>query len=247
MAKTTTASNVTTETTVTTPAPAATTKAPKVTLNSIVLAVVPSLPALAEGQTEHAADVLEAHENALAAFVKTQAASLTDYLVDKSDEAAVIGRIFTAAVELIPSVLEREAENIAKRKADREANRHAAKKAKEAKSAEEMAKLEETKKAMLKVLLESGMDLETAKVALEAGMKAKLKAAAAPVVSYERVTIEYNGKQHEMPVKGNMSGELKAIVAESKLDRDDFIKQYKVEPAATEADASEESENAAAE
>ena len=88
---------------------------------------------------------------------------------------------------------------------------------------------EEEKQKMLKLLLDSGMDLTMAKAAVEAGAKAKLKAAAEPKNSYDRVTVEYNGKQYDMPVKGNMGNELKAILAESKLDRDDFIKAYKVE------------------
>lgn len=204
-------------------------KAPKVTLNSIVLATTPVLPALPEGQTEHTAEVLAQFESDVTAFVNTQAQALADYLVDKSDSVEIISRLLGATVTLIPAVLEREAENIAKRKQEREASRNAAKAQREAEAAAAQKALEEEKKAMLKLLLDSGMDLTMAKAAVEAGAKAKLKAAAAPVVSYERVTVEYNGKQYEMPVKGNMGNELKAILAESKLDRDDFIKQYKVE------------------
>lgn len=204
-------------------------KAPKVTLNSIVLATTPVLPALPEGQAEHTAEVLAQFESDVTAFVNTQAQALADYLVDKSDSVEIISRLLGATVTLIPAVLEREAENIAKRKQEREASRNAAKAQREAEAAAAQKALEEEKKAMLKLLLDSGMDLTMAKAAVEAGAKAKLKAAAAPVVSYERVTVEYNGKQYEMPVKGNMGNELKAILAESKLDRDDFIKQYKVE------------------
>lgn len=214
-------------------------KAPKVTLNSIVLAAAPSLPALPEGQTEHTAEVLAQFEGDVTAFVNTQAAALADYLVDKSDNVEIISRLLAATVTLIPAVLEREAENIAKRKAEREANRNALKAQREAENAAAQQALEEEKKAMLKLLLDSGMDLTMAKAAVEAGAKAKLKAAAAPVKGYERVTVEYNGKQYDMPVKGNMGNELKAILSESGLDRDDFIKQYKVE---TESNA--ETENA---
>lgn len=204
-------------------------KAPKVTLNSIVLATTPVLPALPEGQTEHTAEVLAQFESDVATFVGVQSAALADYLVDKSDSVEIISRLLAATVTLIPAVLEREAENIAKRKQEREASRNAAKAQREAEAQAAQKALEEEKKAMLKLLIDSGMDLTMAKAAVEAGAKAKLKAAAAPVVSYERVTVEYNGKQYDMPVKGNMGNELKAILSESKLDRDDFIKQYKVE------------------
>lgn len=215
-------------------------KAPKITLNSIVLAIAPTLPALAEGQEVHAPEVLTQYESDVAAFVGVQSAALADYLVDKSDNVEIISRLLSATVSLIPAVLEREAENIAKRKAEREENRNKAKAAKEAATAEQLAALEEEKKKMLQILLDSGMDLVMAKGAVEAGVKAKLKAAAAPVSSYERVTVEYNGKQYDMPVKGNMGNELKAVLAESKLDRDDFIKAYKVEAAATDADSEAE-------
>lgn len=211
-------------------------KAAKVTLNSIVLAIAPTLPALPEGQEVHAPEVLTQYESDVAAFVGVQSAALADYLVDKSENVDIISRLFTATVSLIPAVLEREAENIAKRKQEREENRNKAKAAKEAATAEQLAALEVEKKKMLQTLLDSGMDLEMAKGAVEFGAKAKLKAAAAPVQSYERVTVEYNGKQYDMPVKGNMGNELKAVLAESQLDRDDFIKAYKVEAEATDAE-----------
>lgn len=203
-------------------------KAPKVTLNSIVLAVAPVLPTLADGES-HSAEVLAQFESDVTTFVNTQSAALADYLVDKSDNVEIISRILSGTVTLIPAVLEREAENIAKRKADREANRLAAKAEREKVAEQQRKALEEEKNKMLQVLLDSGMDLNVAKAAVEAGVKEKLKAASAPVKSYDRVTVEYNGKQYEMPVKGNMGNELKAILAETKLDRDDFIAQYKVE------------------
>lgn len=203
-------------------------KAPKVTLNSIVLASAPVLATLKEGES-HSPEVLAQFEGDVTAFVNTQAAALADYLVDKSDNVEIISRLLSATVTLIPAVLEREAENIAKRKADREANRNALKAQRDAENAAAQKAMEEEKQKMLKLLLDSGMDLTMAKAAVEAGAKAKLKAAAEPKNSYDRVTVEYNGKQYEMPVKGNMGNELKAILAESKLDRDDFIKAYKVE------------------
>jgi len=213
-------------------------KAPKVTLNSIVLASAPVLATLKEGES-HSPEVLAQFEGDVTAFVNTQAAALADYLVDKSDNVEIISRLLSATVTLIPAVLEREAENIAKRKADREANRNALKAQREAEAAAANAAMEEEKKAMLKLLLDSGMDLTMAKAAVEAGAKAKLKAAAEPKNSYDRVTVEYNGKQYDMPVKGNMGNELKAILSESGLDRDDFIKAYKVE-----AESEAETENA---
>jgi len=211
-------------------------KAPKVTLNSIVLASAPVLATLKEGES-HSPEVLAQFEGDVTAFVNTQAAALADYLVDKSDNVEIISRLLSATVTLIPAVLEREAENIAKRKADREANRNALKAQRDAENAAAQKAMEEEKQKMLKLLLDSGMDLTMAKAAVEAGAKAKLKAAAEPKNSYDRVTVEYNGKQYEMPVKGNMGNELKAILAESKLDRDDFIKAYKVE---AESDAETE-------
>jgi hypothetical protein len=203
-------------------------KAPKVTLNSIVLAVAPVLPTLAEG-AEHSPEVLAKYETDLTTFIDAQAVSLADYLVEKSDNVEIITRLFTATVALVPAVLEREAENIAKRKADREATRTAAKAQREADQKALAASLEEEKKTMLQTLLDNNLDLATAKAMVEAGMKSKIKAASAPVKSYDRVTVEYNGTKYEMPVKGNMGNELKAILTESKLDRDEFIKAYKVE------------------
>lgn len=211
-------------------------KAPKVTLNSIVLASAPVLATLKEGES-HSPEVLAQFEGDVTAFVNTQAAALADYLVDKSDNVEIISRLLSATVTLIPAVLEREAENIAKRKADREANRNALKAQRDAENAAAQKAMEEEKQKMLKLLLDSGMDLTMAKAAVEAGAKAKLKAAAEPKNSYDRVTVEYNGKQYDMPVKGNMGNELKAILSESGLDRDDFIKAYKVE---AESDAETE-------
>jgi hypothetical protein len=208
-------------------------KATKVTLNSIVLAVTPSLPALAAGAEVHAPEVLTKFESDVAAFVGIQSAALADYLVDKSDSVNIISQVLSATVALIPAVLEREAENIAKRKADREAGRTAAKAKREAEQAEQLKVLEAEKEKMLNILLTSGIDLTAAKAAVEFGVKAKIKAAAAPASSYERVTVEYNGTRYEMPVKGNMGNDLKAIVADSKLDRDEFIKAYKVEATET--------------
>ena len=213
-------------------------KAPKVTLNSIVLASAPVLATLKEGES-HSPEVLAQFEGDVTAFVNTQAAALADYLVDKSDNVEIISRLLSATVTLIPAVLEREAENIAKRKADREANRNALKAQRDAENAAAQKAMEEEKQKMLKLLLDSGMDLTMAKAAVEAGAKAKLKAAAEPKNSYDRVTVEYNGKQYDMPVKGNMGNELKAILSESGLDRDDFIKAYKVE-----AESEAETENA---
>ncbi len=203
-------------------------KAPKVTLNSIVLASAPVLATLKEGES-HSPEVLAQFEGDVTAFVNTQAAALADYLVDKSDNVEIISRLLSATVTLIPAVLEREAENIAKRKADREANRNALKAQRDAENAAAQKAMEEEKQKMLKLLLDSGMDLTMAKAAVEAGAKAKLKAAAEPKNSYDRVTVEYNGKQYDMPVKGNMGNDLKAILSESGLDREDFIKAYKVE------------------
>ncbi len=203
-------------------------KAPKVTLNSIVLASAPVLATLKEGES-HSPEVLAQFEGDVTAFVNTQAAALADYLVDKSDNVEIISRLLSATVTLIPAVLEREAENIAKRKADREANSNALKAQRDAENAAAQKAMEEEKQKMLKLLLDSGMDLTMAKAAVEAGAKAKLKAAAEPKNSYDRVTVEYNGKQYDMPVKGNMGNDLKAILSESGLDREDFIKAYKVE------------------
>lgn len=203
-------------------------KTPKITLNSIVLAVAPVLPTLKEGDT-HSPEVLAQFDADVAAFVNTQAQALADYLVDKSDNVEIISRLLSATVTLIPAVLEREAENIAKRKADREANRSAARAAKEAENAAAAAALEEEKQKMLKLLVDSGMDLTVAKAAVEAGVKEKLKASRAAVNSYERVTVEVDGKQYEFPKKGNMSQELKDLFAASGEEtREAFIAKYAV-------------------
>ena len=159
-------------------------KAPKVTLNSIVLASAPVLATLKEGES-HSPEVLAQFEGDVTAFVNTQAAALADYLVDKSDNVEIISRLLSATVTLIPAVLEREAENIAKRKADREANRNALKAQRDAENAAAQKAMEEEKQKMLKLLLDSGMDLTMAKAAVEAGAKAKLKAAAEPKNSYD--------------------------------------------------------------
>ena len=217
-------------------APAA--KAPKVTLNSIVLAPVPTLPVLKEGET-HSEAVLTTFESDVAAFVQTQGSALASYLVDKaSDNVSIISRIFAAAAAEIPAVLEREAENIAARKADLAGKREAKRLEREKAEAAAAAADEEQKKLILQTLLDSGVDLAVANEMILARAKAAKKLAKTDVTSYDRVTVEYKGTQYDMPIKGNMSQALKDAFAESgEADRESFIAKYKV---ATDANAETE-------
>lgn len=77
----------------------------KVTLNSIVLAIAPVLPKLAEGETKHSPEVL----TQLNALVTAQAASLAEYMIEKSDDVEIISRILSYAIAEILAVLECEA------------------------------------------------------------------------------------------------------------------------------------------
>lgn len=208
-------------------------KAPKVTLNSILLAVVPALRTLKEGET-HTESELADHAANLETFIGAQGNALAVYLVNKTDEVDTVLSIMQNAIAAIPAVLESEAENIKQRKAEREGKRAQAA-AEKAKAAEAQAKIDAQAKAdMLKTLQEAGFDLAIAEQMVLTAQKAKRVANAAPVVSYDRVTVEYKGTQYEMPVKGNMSQALKDIFADSgESDREAFIAKYKV--AATES------------
>ena len=77
-----------------------TTKAPKVTLNSILFAELPALRVLAEGET-HTKDELAAHKTALAEAVQGIASNLAGYLINKvsADSVNVYGDILKATAK----------------------------------------------------------------------------------------------------------------------------------------------------
>lgn len=211
-----------------------TTKAPKVTLNSILFAELPALRVLAEGET-HTKDELTAHKTALAEAVQGIASNLAGYLINKvsADSVNVYGDILKATAKAIPSVLaEMEKERIeaeAKAQAQREADAAAA----EEKRQQEEKEREAEKQRIIAILTkDGGMSLEVAEAMVAAQQKALGNTTKGEVKSYERVNVTVDGVQYEMPVKGNMSQELKDLVAKSGLERDAFIEKYKTPVAA---------------
>lgn len=84
------------------------------------------------------------------------------------------------------------------------------------------------KKEILKDLLKNNSDL-LAELGL--GKKTTKAPANTPKNSNKRVVITVNGKAYDMPIRGNMSEELKALVKADGGDRDAFIAKYRNEPA----------------
>lgn len=211
-----------------------TTKAPKVTLNSILFAELPAQRELKEGEVFTKEEV-QAHKTALAEAVQGIATNLAGYLINKvsADRVNVYGDILKATAKAIPSVLaEMEKERIeaeAKAAAEREAEEKAA----EEKRQQEEKEREAEKQRIIAILTkDGGMTLEVAEAMVAAQQKATGQAAKGDVKSYARVNVTVDGKQYDMPVKGNMSQELKDLVAASGLERDAFIEKYKTPEAA---------------
>jgi len=201
-------------------------KAPKVTLNSILFAQAPVLEAPEEGQT-HSKEVLAKHKEGVADHVNTVANNLAQYFVDKQTDTALIIKILSATAKAIPAAVQFQKEEAERQEKEREANRIKAQEERDRLAEEARQKAEEEGKKMLKLLTENGVDLAVAQAAVAAAA-GKLKAASSNTNStYNRVTVTVGGKDYDMPEKGNMSQELKDLVSESGLDREAFITKYR--------------------
>lgn len=213
-----------------------TVKAPKVTLNSIVFAAAPVLPALAEGETAHAKEVVTSHKTELATFIENQGKALAHYLLGKTTETDTVLAIFKSAVKVLPTVQaeilkaeeEEKAKIEAKRIEDAEAEEKARKQAAEA--------LEAKKAEMLELLTNSGVDLVIAKAMVEAGLKTSTPASAKN--AYERVNCTIDGVSYDVPVRGNMSQVLKDLAVKYGFadNREAFIEKFKTVAAETSAE-----------
>lgn len=203
-----------------------TSKAPKVTLNSILFAAAPVLEAPEEGQT-HSKEVLAKHKEGIADHVNTVANNLAQYFVDKQTDTALIIKILAATAKAIPAAVQFQKEEAERLEKEREANRIKAQEERDRLAEEARKNAEEEGKKMLKLLTENGVDLAVAQAAVAAAA-GKLKAATSNTNStYNRVTVTVGGKDYDMPEKGNMSQELKDLVSESGLDREAFITKYR--------------------
>lgn len=208
-----------------------TSKAPKVTLNSILFAAAPVLEAPAEGQT-HSKEVLTKHKEDVADHINSVATNLAQYFVDKQTDTALIIKILSATAKAIPAAVQYQKEEAERLEKEREEARIKAQEERDRLAEEARQKAEEEGKKMLKLLTENGVDLAVAQAAVAAAA-GKLKAANTNNTStYNRVTVVVGGKEYDMPEKGNMSQELKDLVAESNLDREAFIEKYRKDKAA---------------
>lgn len=204
-----------------------TSKAPKVTLNSILFAQAPTLAAPEEGKT-HSKEVLAQHKADIADHVNTVATNLAQYFVDKTTDTDVISKILVAASKAIPAAVQYQKEEAARAEAAREEARVKAQAERERLNAETEEKAKEEREKMLKLLVAGGVDLAVAQAAV-AGVGKKIKASlTGSNNAYNRVTVEVDGKQYDMPEKGNMSQELKDLVASKNMDRETFIETFRV-------------------
>jgi translation initiation factor 1 (eIF-1/SUI1) len=157
-------------------------------------------------------------------FISDQATSVADYLIKKSDSVQMdtVLAILKEAVKKYPSLLKEKAEQEAKDEEIRQQQQAEANAA--AKAEEERIKGE--KEAMLQKLLTAGIDEDTAAFAVAASFKKKLATTGGV---YQRVNVTVDGKQYDMPVRGNMSKELKELLATKgfKDNREGFIKEYR--------------------
>ncbi|AQW88526.1 hypothetical protein FDH34_gp001 [Serratia phage BF] len=213
-------------------------KATRITLNSIVFANAPVLAAVAEGEQPHSKEVIAQHKTQVAEFVANQGKELAGYILGKVETPDVILAILKEAAKQVPAVQKQLAEEAAKAEAEAAEQRKKDAEAAEAKRKADEEALQAEKDKMLKILTDSGLDLEIAQTMVAAGLKAKAPANA-PKNSYERVAVTVNGKGYDVPVRGNMSEELKALVAKDGGDREAFINKYRNEPAAAETNTAE--------
>ncbi|AFC21452.1 hypothetical protein GAP32_005 [Cronobacter phage vB_CsaM_GAP32] len=213
-----------------------TTKAAKVTLNSIVFAAAPVLRELKEGES-YTKTEMKQFEKELAEHVRTTSLDLARYIVNKTENTDLISKLLAATVEAIPSVVD----EVLKAKQEEEARKAEEKrKAEEERQAQLQAaaeELEKKKQDMLKVLTDNGVDLEVAKAMVAAGAK-NLAPAHAVKNSYERVSCTIEGNQYDVPVRGNMSQALKDLAAKYGFadDREGFIEKFRDEPATANAE-----------
>lgn len=209
-------------------------KATKVTIMSILFAPAPVLT-LPEGQEVATKEETAAHKVNVAEFVAEQSKKLAGYLVNKSTDLDLILAILKGSVKAVPAVLtEIEAEK-AKELAEREAE---AKKQADAKLAADKAQ-EEADAALQKEVMEGllkVMSKEQAEAFVLAGISAtKKKTATSNGKSYDRVNLTVGEKSFDVPVRGNMSQEVKDLIAAEfgsvEGARDLFIAKYRTTPA----------------
>lgn len=190
--------------------------AKRTTLNSIIFASAPVLPAVM-GEESHSTESISEHKSRVAEFITNQGNELASYILGKVETPDVILAILKEATKQVPAVQKQLAELEAKAKAEEEAKR----------KAEEEA-LNAEKDKMLKILTDSGLDLAIAQTMVAAGLKAKAPSTA-PKNRYERVPVTVDGKEYEVPVRGNISEELKVLVANDGGDREAFITKYRTD------------------
>lgn len=211
-----------------------TSKATKVTLNSILFAQAPVLPAPEEGKA-HTKTALKEFDKDLADHVNTVSTNLAQYFVEKAVDTDLICKILTATVQAIPAAVQYQKEEADRQEKAREEARVKAQAERERQAAEAEKVAEDNRKKMLELLLSGGIDLAVAEAAVKASAKVKTSHTGA-TNSYNRVTVKVGGKEYDMPEKGNMSQELKDLVAESNLDREAFIAKYRVDATADAAE-----------
>ena len=203
-----------------------TNKAPKVTLNSIIFAEAPTLRELKEGES-YTKTEQKAFDKDLADHIRVVSQNLASYFVQKTSNLDLITSILSATITAIPAEVEaaRLAEEMKAKERDRIRQQQERQREEERKRTEK--EIENKKKEMLKLLLDGGVDLAVAEAAVAAGVK-NLAPAHSTRGAYERVTCTILGKQYDVPRRGNMSQELKEIMAdEGFTDRDEFIEAYR--------------------
>lgn len=207
-----------------------TTKATRVTLNTILFASAPALPALAEGETEYSREVLDQNKSQVQEFILNQGKEFGQFILNKATDPAQILLILKSAVKQIPAIQkELEEEAAAAAAAAKElAEKEAAAAAAAALEAEK--ELEAEKNRMMELLTGAGYDVEVVKTMIEAGIGKKPDAQTKG--TYSRVAVTVNGKGYDIPVRGNMSEELKELVKAEGFEgnREGFITKFRNVP-----------------
>ncbi len=201
----------------------------KITLNSLIFSAAPVLPELKEGEKRTKTQEKE-FEKDLADHINVTSTNLAEYFIERSPiDLEVVQRILAETSKAIPSVLKdmqerKEAEE--KRKEEERAKRLAEE---EEERNKQIQLAEEQKEKVLQAMLDLGLDLEVAKAAAETAGQKLMPAVSGAKHSYDRIECKIEGKLYQVPVRGNMSQELKDLAAKYNFsdDRDGMIEKFR--------------------
>lgn len=171
--------------------------------------------------------------------------ALVQYFADYAGDVEQFKAMKTAiteALKQVPAEFKARVAAAEEGKQNRIAGIQAAAQKRQALKAEESAKLQAAREteaaAMLNHLVDTvnglGLDLEAATVAVDAAMIKKYGKVKGDVKGKERATVVVKGTEYQIPRSGNMSQELKDLVAANGGDREAFITKYEVKEESAE-------------